>query len=200
MGLMHSGKVFGIGLSRTGTRSLAAALNVLGIRAKWYPSDPTTYLELISARFQLTVLNEYDALTDTPVVPYYPQFDRIYPGSKFILTVREKESWLRSCQKHWTSFGFTGAEPPNAPFWRQFACFIDSCVYGCHAFNRERFSSVYDTHVQNVQGYFEGRPQSLLTMNICGGEGWEVLCPYLDCATPDVHFPHMDSFNSPLLR
>jgi len=197
---MHTGKVFGIGLSRTGTRTLAAALNLLGIHTKWYPSDPTTYQELISGRFELTVLKEYDGLTDTPVVPYYPQFDRVYPGSKFILTVREKESWLRSCEKHWTSFGFTGSEPPQSPFWRHFASFIDCCVYGCHGFNPDRFSFVYDAHVATVQRFFESRPQSLLTMNICDGQGWELLCPFLECDVPNVPFPHMDSFNSPLLR
>ena len=196
---MHTGKVFGIGLSRTGTRTLAAALNLLGIHTKWYPSDQTTFLELVSGKFELTVLQEYDAVTDTPVVPYYPEFDRIYPGSKFILTVREKESWLRSCKKHWASFGFSGAEPAQAPFWRQFACFIDCCVYGCHGFNADRFSFVYDSHVHNVQRFFEDRPQALLVMNICDGQGWDVLCPFLDCPVPKAPFPHMETFKSPLL-
>ena len=197
---MTPGKVFGIGLSRTATRSLAAALNQLGIRAKWCPHDPTTYSELSSGRFELTILQHYQALTDTPVVPYYPQFDKLYPGSKFILTVREKESWLRSAEKLWTQFRFTGAEPPGAPFWRQFAAFVDFCVYGCHGFNPDRFSYVYDTHVANVQRYFRDRPQDLLVMNICEGQGWEVLCPFLDCEAPDMPFPKIDSFRSPLLR
>jgi hypothetical protein len=197
---MPSGKVFGIGLSRTGTRTLAAALNLLGIRAKWYPSDPRTYHELIGGQFKLTILEEYDALTDTPVVPYYPQFDKLYPGSKFVLTVRDKESWLRSAEKHWTEFQFRGAESVNAPFWRHFGCFIDCCVYGCHAFNSERFSYVYDTHLRNVQEYFRDRPEALLTMNICAGDGWNVLCPFLGQAVPDVPFPNMTTFNSPLLR
>jgi hypothetical protein len=196
---MHSGKVFGIGLSRTATRTLAAALNLLGIRTKWYPSDPTTYRELISGRFELTVLRHYDALTDTPVVPYYAQFDQIYPDSKFILTVREKESWLRSAEKHWTQFGFTGAEPAGAPFWRTFASFIDCCVYGCHGFSRDRFSYVYDTHVAQVQNYFRDRPADLLVLNICDSQGWERLCPFLGRDVPAIPFPKMDSFQSPLL-
>ena len=192
---MHGGKVFGIGLSRTGTRSLDAALNRVGIRSKWYPSDPTTYRELATGKFELTVLKQYDALTDTPVVPFFPQFDRIYAGSKFILTVREKELWLRSCEEHWTQFGFTGPEPRNAPYWRQFACFIDLRVYGCHNFNRERFSFVYDRHLQEVQRYFQDRAQSLLILDICAGEGWESLCPFLDCAVPDIPFPHIKKFH-----
>jgi hypothetical protein len=196
---MHSGKVFGIGLSRTGTRTLAAALNTLGIRTLWYPSGRRTFLELTSGNFRLTVLNKYDALTDTPVVPFYPQFDRLYPGSKFILTIRDKESWLKSCEKHWTKFGFVGPEPPDAPFWRQFAYFIDLRVYGRHSFDSAHFSQVYDKHVERVGRYFRYRPESLLTINVCAGEGWEVLCPFLGKAVPDITFPHLKTFRSPLL-
>ena len=69
-------KVFGIGLSRTGTKSLAAALNLLGIRTRY-------------------------AITETSAVPFCPHFDELYPGSKFILTIRDKQSWLNSCGEHW---------------------------------------------------------------------------------------------------
>src|SRR5207237_3908 len=47
-------KVFGIGLSRTGTTSLTRALELLGYRAKHYPTAESHF-------------EEYDALTDTPV-------------------------------------------------------------------------------------------------------------------------------------
>ena len=35
------------------------------------------------------------------MAPFYAQLDRAFPGSKFILTVREKEAWLRSAEVHW---------------------------------------------------------------------------------------------------
>jgi hypothetical protein len=198
---MHQGKVFGIGLSRTGTRSLAAALNQLGIKTRWFPCDPTTFTELLSGNLELTLLREYQGLTDTPAVPYYPQFDRLYAGSKFILTVRDQASWLQSVEKHWTNFGFTGPEPASAPFWRIFGCFINCCVYGCHGFNAERFAYVYETHLANVQRYFAGRPESLLVMDICAGQGWEMLCPFLGCPVPETPFPRVDkTFSSPDLR
>ena len=38
-------KVFGLGMSRTGTSSLCEALNHLGIRTTHYPFDPTTHLD-----------------------------------------------------------------------------------------------------------------------------------------------------------
>jgi len=41
-------KVFGIGLSRTGTYSLSKALDVLGFYTIHYPIDPTTLLALFN--------------------------------------------------------------------------------------------------------------------------------------------------------
>lgn len=59
-------KGFGIGLSKTGTISLFAALALLGYRAA-----------------------EHDVATDLPLAAFYPQLDERYPGSKFILTLRD---------------------------------------------------------------------------------------------------------------
>ena len=72
-------KVFGLGLSKTGTTSLAAALNTLGIKTIWYPHDEKTLAELRSAEYRLSILEEYDGAVDTPIVPYYAQLDKIYP-------------------------------------------------------------------------------------------------------------------------
>ncbi len=193
-------KIFGIGLSRTGTKSLAAALNLVGVKTKWYPQDPTTFQELAAGNYRLSILEQYDALTDTPVVPFYPQFDQLYPGSKFILTVREKESWLRSCEKHWRNLNLRGLETDDAPVWRKFAFFIDCCVYGCNGFNPSRFAYVYDRHVENVMQYFDSRiGTDLLVLNVCSGEGWEKLCPFLGLQSRAGSFPIVNDFNSALL-
>jgi len=196
---VHEGKIFGIGLSRTGTKSLAGALNLLGIRTKWFPQDAQTYRELIMGEYRLSILRTYQGLTDTPVVPYFAQFDRLYPGSKFILTVRDKGAWLRSCARHWANSGITGPEPDSAPFWRKFAQFIDCCVYGSYAFNKDRWSYVFDTHTENVTRYFSDRPDRLLVMDVTKGDGWDKLCPFLGLDAPDGSFPKINDFQSPLL-
>jgi len=41
-----SRKIFGLGLSKTGTSSLTDALNLLGVKAVHYPHDQRTYEEL----------------------------------------------------------------------------------------------------------------------------------------------------------
>src|SRR5262245_26324352 len=188
-GLAIHQKVFGIGLSRTGTTSLSVALNTLGIRTIHYPCDERTFEELTRGNYKLSVLEEYQGVADTPVVPYYAQFDRLYPGSRFILTVREKVSWLRSCKDHW-EFTERWAEFHQQ---RKFVEFIRACVYGLHGFQEDRFSNVYDLHLRNVTEYFRGREKDFLVIDICGGEGWDKLCPFLGLPIPSVAFPRSNT-------
>ena len=191
-------KIFGIGLSRTGTRSLTEALRILGFDVCHYPTDETTFDELANARYDLTRLQDHDAITDITVAPYYAQFDRRYPGAKFILTVREKARWLTSCRNHWLGRP-AFSEADTLPYGRM-RRLLRAAVYGCYGFDAERFSWAYDLHVKNATEYFAGRPDSLLVVNICDGEAWEPLCRFLDREIPDQRFPHRGDKLSQRLR
>jgi hypothetical protein len=184
--LSREPKIFGIGLSKTGTTSLAAALRRLGIATIDMPYDARTLEELKSGQFRLSILKRYQAVTDIPVAPYYAPLDRIYPGSKFILTVREKASWLRSVEEHW-AFSVRWARS-NRDF-RRFSSFIRTVVYGGSAFDAERYGEAYDRHVAEVGRYFAGRGKDLLVLDVCGGEGYERLCPFLGLPVLDEPFP-----------
>lgn len=175
-------KVFGIGLSKTGTTSLAAALQQLGYRTIHYPHDPVTAQQLMLGDFRLRILEEHDAALDTPIVPFYRDLDCEYPGSKFLLTVRRKDDWLRSIEQWWDQ---------QTIWWDREVdrCYFRAAVYGCINFHRERFSHVYDTHLENVQRYFQNRPRDLLVFDICGGEGWGKLCKFLAKPIPADLFP-----------
>lgn len=181
------GKVFGLGLCKTGTTSLCVALNTLGVRTVHYPSDRQTFDELTAGDFELSILKEYDGVVDIPVVPFYRELDQRYPGSKFVLTVREKESWLGSSRSHWD---YLQEWRERDSEFRRFSDFIVAAVYGILRFERARFSDVYDDHLRRVCEYFEDRPSDLLVMDICGGDGWEKLCPFIGAATPAAEFPH----------
>lgn len=184
-------KIFGLGLSRTGTRSLTLALNELGFRVIHYPKDATTLRQLLAGDYRFSVLDEHDGITDITVAPFYAQLDALYPGSKFILTVREKEAWLRSMEAF-----FAKPVPPHKAkdeTLMQLRQTVRLATYGSYGFNRERFSYVYDLHQHNVREYFQARPEALLTMNICGGESWEKLCPFLGIDPPETSFPSVQT-------
>jgi hypothetical protein len=180
-------KIFGIGLSRTGTKSLTLALNMLGFRVAHYPDDEITLKELRAGKYNFSLLKDFDGITDITVAPYYAQLDKLFPDSKFILTIRDKESWLRSVEAHFGKPVFEGT-PSNENTMllrRQFRV----AVYGTYSFNRERFSHVYDLHYKNVTDYFKNRPESLLIINIYKGDGWEKLCPFLNLPILNKAFP-----------
>lgn len=186
-------KIFGIGLCKTGTKSLTQALTLLGIQTIHYPHDSTTYRELRTGAFRLSVMNYYRAATDLPIAYCYEQLDAVFPKSKFILTVRDKISWLRSAERHWRKKQHifdednSGALSEN----KRFALFITACVFGCHQFHSSRFSIVYDRHCEQVLSYFASRPQDLLVLDLCGGAGWGPLCQFLGRDIPTIPFPRV---------
>ncbi len=181
-------KVFGIGLSRTGTKSLTISLNQLGFKIVHYPNDTKTLQELMAANYDLSILQDCDGITDITTVPYYPQLDRLFPNSKFILTVREKESWLKAIEAHWHNKPVFDTNPENEDKMR-LRRFLRLAVYGTYTFNADRLAYVYDLHHKNVLDYFKNRSESLLVFNICGGEGWEILCPFLERSIFPEQFP-----------
>lgn len=134
-------------MPRTGTVSLATALTILRYSTKHYPvrvEDIARYEACCEVRFPIIELEQY------------------YPESKFILTVRDKESWLESCRKH-SRF----VRPDWNPFWS------------------EDWSKKYQDRLLEAQD-----AKNLLVLDICGGEGWEKLCPFLGKEIPQIEFPH----------
>jgi len=184
-------KIFGLGLSRTGTRSLTSALQILGYDTSHYPIDEDTYTELSNGQYDLTLLKYHDGLTDITTVPFYQQLDKHYPGSKFILTVRDREGWLRSCRNHWFNRpAFKATEDPDDEVHMLMRQFLRSSVFGCYNFVPERFTWVYERHVREVMSYFKDRPDDLLIIDVCNGEGFEKLAPFLGREIPTEPFPH----------
>ena len=187
-------KVFGIGLSKTGTGSLTEALKLLGYRAYHWPADLVTQVEVYrffatgEVDIHLSILNDYDALTDTPVCCLYQALDKAYPGSKFILTVREKQAWLRSYHDHWRRYPPLFSEKPNS-LVAHYSHFLNERLYGTQSADPQILSPAYDRYTAEVLEYFRERPHDLLILDICGGDGWSKLAPFLGVATPEVPFP-----------
>jgi hypothetical protein len=175
-------KIFGIGLSRTGTVSLTKALIHLGISAKHYPNDAITQEELKRGQYSLSILEEVDALLDIPISPYYSQFDLVYPDAKFILTTRSADSWLVSMEIHFRNYLEHNRDA--------FDDYVLASVYGALHFSSDRFTYVKELHERNVRDYFSGRPEKLLVFDVFRGDSWPELCRFLDCPIPDVPYPH----------
>ncbi|MDP1733377.1 MAG: sulfotransferase [Sulfuritalea sp.] len=183
-------KVFGLGLSRTGTTSLHIALVLLGIPSIHYPADAASHW--LSGRFDTDPLADFDACCDLPTPTYFRQLDLAYPGSKFILTTRDIDNWLDSAERH-----FSGAPPPSQQTLLR--DFIRVATYGVYQFDRGRFRDVYERHHDAVRRYFADRPQDILELAVTSGQGWADLCTFVEKPAPDMAFPKLRSpFISPL--
>ena len=179
---MFDTKVFCIGLPKTGTSSLHDAVQILGLRSVHWPHDDATVRQIRHGDYKLTIMSDCDVVSDTPIPAIFPQLDRAFPGSRFIVTERDRDSWLRSER--------------NAPFNQDLPApgthrdFYRTLLYGVTAFDEERFGWVYDEHVHRVERFFAERPQDLLRIDITKNAGWDPLCSFLGLPVPDVPFPH----------
>lgn len=173
-------KIFGIGLSKTGTTSLANALTILGYKVKDC-LGVTSYAKGDLSSIDMHIFSTYDAFTDTPIPSFYRELDAQFPNSKFILTVRDMDGWKASCKKQFNQRHAATQSTAHKQL------FID--LYGTDVFDPDMFQEGYEKYTNDVIDYFKDRPNDLLIMNIAKGDGWEILCPFLNKPIPDTPFP-----------
>ncbi|MEW6405157.1 MAG: sulfotransferase family protein [Chloroflexota bacterium] len=173
----HKGKVFGIGLSKTGTTSLASALEMLGYKS-------------IHAR-SADEIETHEASTDVPVAARYRQLDKLYPGSRFILTVRDVDSWVESCRKHFNNY--SPYRINNVKLAAEYG-FCRGVLYGIDHFDPDVFRAAYQRHTEGAREYFRDRPNDCLELNIIAGEGFDKLCPFLSKPTLQATFPKANEY------
>jgi Sulfotransferase domain len=174
-------KVFGIGDARTGTSSLGRAFVLLGFRhtswdpALWDAFERDDYEPIFS------VASRYESFEDGPWNgrDFYRELDSRFPGSKFVLTMREPHSWLRSHERHFSTAG-AGRIPERYRI-------------ADYAERREEILRDYAARTEEVRTYFSDRPADLLVLDVVGGEGWERLCPFLGLGPPARPFPHLNA-------
>lgn len=172
-------KIFCIGFHKTGTTSLYAALTTLGYRVSGTIADDWSPERLAAegAQFCIETMEDFDAAEDMPWPHFFRELDEAFPGSKFILTVREPESWFQSLDNH---FGHQETA-------------LNAFAYGSdHAKARgdkDHWIATCEQHNADVREYFQARPGDLLEMDLGAGDGWGKLCPFLDVHIPDEPFP-----------
>jgi len=174
-------KVFCIGFHKTGTSSLGIALEKLGYRVKgsFGTKDPDIADKIRDMAWAL--VEQYDAFQDNPWPILYRELDERYPGSRFVMTIRSPESWIRS---QVNDFGL--AETPM----RRYIYGDDA---GCPEGNEDTYVARYERHNREVLEYFEGRPGDLCVMDLPGGDGWQKLCDFLGHEAPDEPFPRANT-------
>lgn len=195
-------KIFCIGRNKTGTTSLARAFKDLG-----YPVGNQRKAELL--------LDDYIRKDFIPIIKYcrsaqvfqdipfsYPELykvlDQAYPGSKFILTVRDSpEQWYQSLVRYHSKL-FGRGQVPTADDLRKAAYVYPGWIWKANRavystpeddpYNKEILIQHYLEYNQDVQDYFSDK-DCLLTINVSEKGAYQKFCEFIGVKPLADDFP-----------
>lgn len=187
--LVLMSKTFILGLPRTGTTSVCAALLDLGFRV-----CHTAYTD---AAFE-----QADVVADTPVFAFYPELDTHFPGAKYILLGRRQNDWLDSIRSLLNRVVYRYQVNPQAfhPLFIQsmrkaFGLFVEPEKHR-DLLNDEYLLACYVRHCEAVSHYFKNRQDQLLEIDLYKRDSFQKLCQFMrgsDNNESDVsRFPHLN--------
>ena len=187
-------RVFGIGMHKTATTSLHRAFQILGFDSlHWGKGEAPLIWEEVNAAGRSMTLERFYAASDMPIPLLYQKLDEAYPGSKFILTIRDEQKWLKSVEKLWNpEYNPTRWQWDVWPISNR----LHKAMYGRTDFDAETMLATYRRHNTKVQNYFwrrtapSGIPNDDLLMMNMETDGWPELCAFLHLPMPSVPYPH----------
>ena len=201
-------QVIGVGMHRTGSMSVKAALERLGFGPCYHGMealrrhrDGDHWLAAYEAggEFDWPVIFEgYRATLDWPTMYFWEQLATAYPKAKIVLTDRDPERWwdshvkmfqlgadfdekLTDEQRQWAEeSGFARMQTALAT--------IVFDTFDGQVFDKPHCLRVFEQHYQKVRRTVPA--ERLLVYRV--QEGWEPLCRFLGVAVPDEPFPRVN--------
>jgi hypothetical protein len=202
-------KVFGIGLSRTGTTSLTLALSQLGLRAYHAlpalvaPAGDGASADDAGANYSRFVLrgewsDAFDALTDIHASVVFESLAERYPDALFVLTDRADDAWARSmssfCASHGGPIHFSQALYERGLFHFPAVDLFDA-MYGRGWSHHplSRWAELSRSHRRRVEDWFaaertrRGGASRLLVLDVAqGAPAWDALVAFLGASSDSV--------------
>jgi len=179
--MKNVGKVFIIGLPRTGTTSLCAAILELG-----YKVAHTAYTQ--------QTFDHADVIADTPIFCDYQQLDHYYPNSRFIYLEREAQLWLPSIKQLLIRMQKNIVRTDGG-----FNPIIKRCYQQVFSpFNKKNIQDehflldCYQRHQDTISCYFKNRPQDILFIDISKENSYTKLLSFLTLEITDGSFQQMN--------
>ncbi|MGA0900825.1 MAG: sulfotransferase [Luteolibacter sp.] len=197
-------KIFCVGCNKTGTTSLKAALEELG-----FITGDQREAELMLedwAKRDFSKITSYchsaQAFQDVPfsLPETYKVMDQAFPGSRFILTIRDSsEQWYSSIVRFHGKIWGNGRTPPTREDLQE-ATYIykgrpwqsNRLIFNTpedDPYHRETLLEFYEDHNRSVEQYFSEREDDLLVINTAKGEDYGRLCRFLDVSPMRDAFP-----------
>ena len=151
-------KIIGVGLNKTGTKTLRHCFLNWGFRHRSYDLNAFESFRSGNIEALLTEMESYDSFEDWPWPLMYREIDARFPEAKFILTIRKTpEHWYQSLCKMAVRMG-----PLND---------FEKHIYGFSMPQGQRKHHIeyYRRFNEEVEFYFRDRPEKLL--KICWEDG-----------------------------
>lgn len=198
--------MFGIGANKTGSTSLSQVFDDVGLVLAPQAEGELTAAPLSRGNFRPLVdyVAKYDAFQDVPFATKatYAQVDALFPGSKFVLTVRDPDAWFESFLNHHRRN--LAVSPPRLPveadfrgphqhlydgfrtfkFESDWLLTVDEGSLHCSRdwrllFDRETFIRAYVRRNTEVVRYFSERPADLLVIDVSRETSTEKIVRFL---------------------
>jgi hypothetical protein len=201
-------EVIGVGVGRTGTLSLKAALEALGFGPCFHGRhvlDHKDRLALWTAGAEGepvdwdVVFEGYASSVDWPGAAFWRELAAYYPDAKLILTTRDPSRWYESVRGTIYQLFGGGTESELAEVARQNI----PGIMTMHGFHRKLiwdgfFGGRFEDREQAIRAFEEHNAavraeipaERLLVFE--PGDGWEPLCDFLGVDVPDEDFPHLN--------
>ncbi|NGO50776.1 sulfotransferase family protein [Allomesorhizobium camelthorni] len=175
-------KIFGIGWAKTGTTTLGHCFRTLGFNHQSQDLSLVDGIPKDDLSRIMALAQQKETFEDWPWIILYKELDEAFPNSRFVLTVRDTEKWVRSYTNMLANKG-TASESTNR---------IRQILYGLPFpdVTEAQLIERCQRHNQEVQLYFRDRPEDLLIVDWERGDGWKELCDFLGREVPREPFPH----------
>ena len=173
-------------MPRTGSRSLASALTILGYRVcHWSPERLSDVIHGKTPNPHFRRYDDVDAILDIPNTTFYREIMAAYPSNRIILTLRNEDEWWASIYKHyiWVRKNLSGTLLDEAIVSQQI-------TFGPIDTNEFLYRKRFREHQEAILN-LDLPPDRFLSINICAGEGWDKLCKWLGSPIPDCPFPRI---------
>ncbi|MDO8289411.1 MAG: sulfotransferase [Parvibaculum sp.] len=195
-------KLIGAGFGRTGTLSLKAALETLGlgpchhmIEVFGNPKQAPTWTA--AARGEPVdwekLLTGYTATIDWPSCHFWRELALRFPDAKVLLTVRDPEKWFSSfadtIMKVITGSAPKGVVDPALMAVGEMAGLIVREKTFSGNLDKAHILKVYNDHIATVKRTIP--PERLLVYEV--SEGWEPLSKFMNVPVPAADFPRTNS-------
>jgi hypothetical protein len=190
----NKGKIFCIGAGKTGTTSTERALRDLGYRLGNQVKAELLLDHYVRRDFRTIArfCRRAEAFQDAPFCFKYTfiALDQAYPGSKFILTVRDNaEQWYNSLVSYHTKlYSSTDSAPTvedlkNADYrYKGYAWDVRNKVFGIgeldDPYDKQVHIDYYNDHNSMVLDYFRHR-RDLLVINVAEQDSYRRFCDFL---------------------